>query len=71
MKSAEGMNHGGDELVNELVAYAKSGKTFELGKIIRKVTQDITMRVRRLACLHLFFHIQTFFQKFKSQIGED
>ena len=62
MKSAEGMNHGGDELVNELVAYAKSGKTFELGKIIRKVTQDITMRVRRLACLHLFSHPKFFLE---------
>ena len=68
MKSAEGMNHGGDELVNELVDYAESGKTFELGQIIRKVTQDITMRVRRLACLHLFFTSKLFFQKFKSQL---
>ena len=68
MKSAEGMNHGGDELVNELVAYAESGKTFELGQIIRKVTQDITMRVRRLACLHLFFTSKLLFQKFKSQL---
>ena len=66
MKSAEGMNHGGDEFVNELVAYAESGKTFELGQIIRKVTVDITMRVRRLACLHLFFHIQTFFRNLKA-----